>query len=136
LDLNLFMPELVLAKIDRATMANSLEARVPFLDHELVEKVFSLQEEIYFDEKTQKKVLRNILKGKVPAEVYDRKKQGFVGPDQFYENFKVYQEKLMTGRLVRENVIKSDYIQSLVDSKDRWRLWKLFVLENWWEVWV
>lgn len=136
LDLNLFMPELVLAKIDRATMANSLEARVPFLDHELVEKVFSLKEEIYFDENTQKKVIRNILKDKVPAEVYDRKKQGFVGPDQFYENFDVYQEKLMTGRLVRENVIKSDYIQSLVDSKDHWRLWKLFVLENWWEVWV
>lgn len=136
LDLNLFMPELVLAKIDRATMANSLEARVPFLDHELVEKVFSLKEEIYFDENTQKKVIRNILKDKVPAEVYDRKKQGFVGPDKFYENFNVYQEKLMNGRLVRESVIKSSYIQSLIDNKDHWRLWKLFVLENWWEVWV
>ncbi len=136
LDLNLFMPELVLAKIDRATMANSLEARVPFLDHELVEKVFSLKEEVYFDENKQKKVIRNMLKGKVPSEVYDRKKQGFVGPDKFYENFKVYEEKLMNGRLVRDNVIKSSYIQTLIDTKDHWRLWKLFVLENWWEVWM
>lgn len=136
LDLNLFMPELVLAKIDRATMANSLEARVPFLDHELVEKVFSLKEEIYFDRNIQKKVLRNMLKDNVPAEVYDRKKQGFVGPDQFYENFKVYQEKLMSGRLVREDIINSNYIQTLIDTKDHWRLWKLFVLDNWWEVWV
>lgn len=136
LDLKLFMPELVLAKIDRATMANSLEARVPFLDHELVEKVFSLKEEVYFDEHIQKKIIRNNLEGKVPSEIYDRKKQGFVGPDQFYENFDVYQEKLVNGRLVQENIIKSSYIHGLIASKDQWRLWKLFVLENWWEVWM
>lgn len=136
LDLNLFMPELVLAKIDRASMANSLEARVPFLDHELVEKIFSLKEHLYFDETIQKKVLRTFLKDKVPQEVYDRKKQGFVGPDQFYENISVYKEKLMNGRLVKENIIKSSYIRSLINSKDHWRLWKLFVLENWWEEWI
>ena len=136
LDLNLFMPELVLTKIDRATMANSLEARVPFLDHELVEKVFSLKEEIYFDEQTQKKVLKNMLKGKVHKEVYERKKQGFVGPDQFYKNFSVYQEKLLNGQLVLQNIIKYSYIQNLIATKDHWRLWKIFVLENWWEEWM
>lgn len=136
LDLKLFMPELVLAKIDRATMANSLEARVPFLDHELVEKVFSLKEDVYFDEHIQKKIIRNNLEGKVPSEIYNRKKQGFVGPDHFYKNFDVYQEKLINGRLVQEKIIKSSYIHSLIAKKDQWRLWKLFVLENWWEVWM
>lgn len=136
LDLKLFMPELVLAKIDRATMANSLEARVPFLDHELVEKVFSLKEDVYFDEHIQKKIIRNNLEGQVPPEIYNRKKQGFVGPDHFYENFEVYQEKLINGRLVQEKIIKSSYIHGLIAKKDQWRLWKLFVLENWWEVWM
>lgn len=136
LDLKLFMPELVLAKIDRATMANSLEARVPFLDHELVEKVFSLKEDVYFDEHIQKKIIRDNLEGKVPSEIYNRKKQGFVGPDHFYKNFDVYQEKLINGRLVQEKIIKSSYIHSLIAKKDQWRLWKLFVLENWWEVWM
>lgn len=135
LDLKLFMPELVLAKIDRATMANSLEARVPFLDHELVEKLFSLDETLYFDEAVQKKVLRHFLKGNVPEEIYDRRKQGFVGPDSFYENIAVYREKLSEGRLVKDGVIKSSYIQKLIQENDYWRLWKLFVLENWWEVW-
>jgi asparagine synthase (glutamine-hydrolysing) len=136
LDLKLFMSELVLAKIDRASMANSLEARVPFLDHDLVEKVFSLAQEQYFDPNKQKTILRNMLVNKVPSEIYDRKKQGFVGPDKFYENTEVYAAKLTNGRLINEGVINSKYIQKLIENNDTWRLWKLFVLENWWEQWM
>ena len=136
MDLKLFMSELVLAKIDRASMANSLEARVPFLDHELVEKVFSLAQEQYFDPNKQKTILRNMLVNKVPSEIYDRKKQGFVGPDKFYENTEVYAAKLTHGRLINEGVINSKYIQKLIENNDTWRLWKLFVLENWWEQWM
>lgn len=136
LDLNLFMSELVLVKIDRATMANSLEARVPFLDHHLVEYIFSLHESVYFEKEKQKKILREFLKGKVPPIIYERKKQGFVGPDKFYENIAVYKEKLMNGRLIQDGVIRESYLRELVQHKDHWRLWKLFVLENWWEVWM
>lgn len=135
LDLNLFMPELILPKVERASQAHALETRAPFLDHELVEKIFSLKEALYFNKNTQKKILRSFLKNKVPAEVYDRKKQGFVGPDKFYENIPVYKEKLIQGRLVTEGVIRLSYIEKLIASRDHWRLWKLFVLENWWEVW-
>lgn len=135
LDLNLFMTELVLAKIDRATMANSLEARVPFLDHELVEKLFSLDEKLYFDEKIQKKMIRSFLEKKVPSTVYNRNKQGFVGPNSFYENEATYREKLVDGRLVNDGVIKSSYIDKLLQTNDYWRLWKLYVLECWWRVW-
>lgn len=136
LDLNLFMSELVLVKIDRATMANSLEARVPFLDHHLVEYIFSLHESVYFEKEKQKKILRGFLKGKVPSIIYERKKQGFVGPDKFYENIPVYEEKLRNGKLIKDGVIRTSYVHELVQNKDHWRLWKLFVLENWWEVWM
>ncbi len=135
LDLNLFMTELVLTKIDRASMANSLEARVPFLDHELVEKLFSMDETLYFDEKIQKKMIRAFLEGKVPETIYTRNKQGFVGPDSSYESSSIYQEKLISGRLVKDGVINSSYIEKLLEAQDYWRLWKLFVLENWWQIW-
>jgi asparagine synthase (glutamine-hydrolysing) len=136
LDIHTFMSELILVKIDRASMANSLEVRVPFLDHDFVQFMFSLSEKAYFRPNAQKWVLRNMLTDKVPPLIYDRKKQGFVGPDQFYMNNNLYFENLKGGRLVNEGVIKRDYIIHLFNKKDHWRLWKLFVLERWWRKWM
>lgn len=135
LDIHTFMSELILTKVDRASMAHSLEVRVPFLDHELVEYMFTLPEKSYFDPQVQKSRIRNLLAGKVPQEIYERKKQGFVGPDKFYMDMEVY-ASLQAGRLVSDGVIKKEYVQALLQRKDHWRLWKLFVLENWWKIWV
>lgn len=136
LDIHTFMSELVLNKVDRASMANSLEVRVPFLDHELVEFLFSLPEKEYFKADKQKWRLRNYLEDKVPVDIYDRPKQGFVGPDQFYKDYDLYHQLLIHGRLVTEGVINQSYISGLYQNKDHWRLWKLFVLENWWKRWM
>jgi asparagine synthase (glutamine-hydrolysing) len=136
LDIHTFMSELVLNKVDRASMANSLETRVPFLDHELVEFLFSLPEKNYFRADKQKWRLRNYLEGKVPSAIYDRPKQGFVGPDQFYMKYDLYHQHLVNGRLVTDGVINQSYISGLYQNKDHWRLWKLFVLENWWKKWM
>ena len=135
LDINTFMYELILNKVDRASMAHSLEVRVPFLDHELVEFMFSASEESYFDPTKHKTIIRNLLAGKVPEAIYNRPKQGFVGPDVFYMNFALYEKKLKNGRLITEGVINASYLEKLFTTKDHWKLWKLFVLENWWESW-
>lgn len=136
LDIHTFMPELILNKVDRASMAHSLEVRVPFLDHELVEFMFSLPQKAYFDPKVQKTRIREILQGHVPQEIYQRPKQGFVGPDRFYMNFDVYRDALPQGRLVTDGVIRPAYLERLFETRDHWRLWKLFVLEHWWQIWV
>ena len=136
LDIHTFMSELILTKVDRASMAHSLEVRVPFLDHELVEFLFSLHEDAYFDASVQKGQIRRLLEGKVPARVYDRPKQGFVGPDVFYMDFEVYRHALQNGQLVAQNIIRREYVDGLLHRQDHWRLWKLFVLENWWRVWM
>jgi asparagine synthase (glutamine-hydrolysing) len=136
LDLHTFMPELILAKVDRASMANSLEIRVPFLHHTLVEFLFSLSPSSYFTMGEQKPLLKKLLTGKVPEVILNRSKQGFVGPDAYYMDMEVYQQALVGGRLVSDGVIQPLYIRGLLNNKDHWRLWKLFVLENWWQNWV
>ena len=136
MDIHRFMGELVLTKIDRASMAHSLEVRVPFLDHRLVEWLFQLPEPCYMQPNVQKPLLQKLLKGKVPEKILQRPKQGFVGPDVFYKDFHLYQSTLEHGRLIQDGIINPHYISKLLWSKDHWRLWKLFVLEHWWRVWV
>jgi asparagine synthase (glutamine-hydrolysing) len=136
LDMHTFMNELILTKVDRASMAHSLEVRVPFLDHSLVDFIMSLSPDVYFDPSNQKPFLKNILKNRVPDDILKRPKQGFVGPDQFYMNFNLYGSTLFNGALVNQGVINKKYVQKCLDNNDHWRLWKLFVLENWWQVWT
>ncbi len=77
LDLNLRLPELLLMRVDKMTMAVSPEARVPFLDHRLVERALVVTEA----SKTRGGVLKSLLKaavrGLIPDSVIDRPKQGF-----------------------------------------------------------
>lgn len=136
LDIYTFMSDLILTKVDRASMAHSLEVRVPFLNKQLVEYLYNLNTSEYLANDIQKPVIRSMLKNHVPDTILNRPKQGFVGPDSFYMNFPLYKSTLISGRLVEEHVVKQDYIERLLMQKDHWRLWKLFVLENWWQVWM
>ena len=79
-DLLTYLPEDLLVKMDRATMANSLEARSPLLDHKLVEFAARLPPERKIDGGTTKVVLRAIAKQLMPAEHVDRPKMGFGVP--------------------------------------------------------
>lgn len=135
LDIKTFMAELVLVKVDRASMANSLEVRVPFLDHELFEYLYALDESIYYKEGITKHLLYENIKKVMPAQILKRSKQGFVGPDEYYTNIEYYAQKLEGGRLIKEKIIQESGLKKLIEEKDHWRLWKLFVLEMWWQNW-
>jgi asparagine synthase (glutamine-hydrolysing) len=78
-DLQTYLVEL-LTKQDRMSMAASIESRVPFLDHELVEHVVALPERFKVRGFTTKAVLRRALEGRVPREILHRKKMGFPVP--------------------------------------------------------
>jgi len=135
LDRKSFMSELVLAKVDRASMANSLEVRVPFLDHELFEFVMQSDTENYFHHSLHKPVLKKLLQGVIPENILLRPKQGFVGPDSYYANMGVYQKELVeNSRLANDGIVNRNFIRYLIAKNDTWRLWKLLVLEKWYSV--
>ena len=136
LDIKCFMAELVLVKVDRASMAHSLEVRVPFLDHELFADIASLHEDSVVERGVTKAPLRRLLAGKVPTEILDRPKQGFVGPDEHYRTMDLYRRRLEGSQLVADGIIRREYVASLFAADDFWRLWKLFILEGWYRRWV
>lgn len=135
MDMKCFMGELVLTKIDRASMANSLEVRVPFLDHHLFEKIFSLNESSYYKKEQTKFLLYENLKDHLPEEILNRKKQGFVGPDSYYMNIDFYRSQLDNSNLVKHKIINQAYINELLNETYNWKLWKILVMEKWFSKW-
>lgn len=135
MDIKHFMGELVLAKVDRASMANSLEVRVPFLDHEICEFVMQLQTSVYYKPGTTKQLLYQNIKNHLPQEILARRKQGFVGPDKYYMNIDWYRSRLTNSKLVADGLINESYIQTALNNKDHWRLWKMSVMELWYRRW-
>jgi asparagine synthase (glutamine-hydrolysing) len=136
LDMKCFMGELVLTKIDRASMANSLEVRVPFLDHVLFEKIFSLKENQYFKKSQTKYLLFENIKKYLPVSILNRKKQGFVGPDSYYMNIAYYQKELANSNLVKHQIINQSYLDNLLKQDYNWKLWKILIMEKWFSHWV
>jgi asparagine synthase (glutamine-hydrolysing) len=136
MDIKCFMGELVLTKIDRASMANSLEVRVPFLDHELFEYVFSLDEGTYYKKEQTKYLLYENIKKHLPTEILNRKKQGFVGPDSYYMDREWYAKQLNKSKLVEYNLINQSYIDNLLKESYNWKLWKILIMEKWFQQWM
>lgn len=136
MDIKCFMGELVLTKIDRASMANSLEVRVPFLDHELVELVFGTREEATYDRHQTKVLLYENIKERLPEQILHRKKQGFVGPDSYYMNLDFYREQLENSVLVSLGLVNRAYIDALLKETYNWKLWKILVMEKWAQKWM
>jgi asparagine synthase (glutamine-hydrolysing) len=80
LDLNLRLPELLLMRVDKMSMGVGLEGRVPFLDHKLVELVLSIPSEYKIRGGALKPLLKQAVRGFVPAQVLERRKLGFSVP--------------------------------------------------------
>lgn len=135
MDIKCFMGELVLTKIDRASMANSLEVRVPFLNHELFELVLGADERRYFKPEKTKYLLYESIKGHLPPEILQRRKQGFVGPDSYYMDIAWYRSILDDSKLIQDGIIKREYYLQLVSAQQHWHLWKLAVMEKWYQKW-
>jgi asparagine synthase (glutamine-hydrolysing) len=80
IDLKLRLPELLLMRVDKMTMAASVEARVPFLDHKLVEYMLSVSQVEKVPRLSPKHLLKRAVEGMLPREIIDRPKQGFGVP--------------------------------------------------------
>ena len=131
------LPELLLARTDRACMAVGLEGRVPFLDHKLVEWGLRIPEKLKIRKGVHKYILKEAVKGIIPDEVIERKKTGFGLP--FIEWYKgrlgsIMREKVMHFAAQSGFFVESE-VQKFLQEKnnDSIGIWALFILSLWWE---
>src|SRR5205807_8037043 len=79
-DLRTWLPNDILVKVDRTSMAHSLEVRAPFLDHRLVEFAFRLPAHWQLKGMQKKRILKRAMRGVLPDTILDRRKRGFSAP--------------------------------------------------------
>ncbi|MFL5607493.1 MAG: asparagine synthase (glutamine-hydrolyzing) [Gemmatimonadaceae bacterium] len=138
-DLESYLPGDILTKVDRASMSVSLEARVPLLDHSLVEFAVALPGRLKRRDGTGKWILREAGKGLVPESVFEQPKRGFAVPLKhwFRDELRHRLEALLsTDRVVYEYVdhesVRRLIREHLTGRRDNsWLLWRVMVLDLW-----
>jgi len=139
-DVHNYLAEDILKKVDTASMLNSLEVRVPYLDHRLVPLVLSLPEKYKIDGLTTKVLLKRIACGYLPREIVRRPKKGFTVPiSRWIRRSGWIRDFLVNRRYYGHNLLNYDYVQYLLDCHlanrvDNARhLWLVFVFNYWME---
>jgi len=128
LDINTFLLEACLMRADQTSMIHSLEVRLPFLDHELMEYVFSLHPSVYFEEFKKKILLEKKLKSHIPAHILKQPKRGF-GFQQLNALFgSQFEQTMRGGELEKLNIIKTDINWSEISVRIKFHL---VMLELW-----
>ena len=139
-DLMTYLPNDLLVKVDIATMAVSLEARSPFLDHHVIEFAASLPERLKLRRLTTKYLLKKVLRRLLPAENLDRRKMGFGVPIGHWFRGKMQpflREVVLSDKALRRGFFKPEVVKQLVEQHTRserdysHQLWTLLMLELW-----
>jgi len=134
IDLKLFQAEHFLTKLDRVSMAHSIESRTPFLDHELVSTVFSISPKLRYEDEITKSLLKKIMKPNLNKDILSRKKKGFSNPYMEYlvdskKIFLIQEVNKQTG-LFKEDIL-SEYINGAKSGAFKQHIWGLYVLSHW-----
>jgi asparagine synthase (glutamine-hydrolysing) len=144
-DINSYLPEDLLVKMDIATMANSLEARVPFLDHTFMEFVASIPSQLKLKGSKTKFVLKAAFKDFLPDAILKRGKMGFGVPVSrwFRNELKDYVYTiLLDPRTLNRGYFKREGIERLLNDHiglrydHSARIWALLFLEMWFRVFI
>ena len=132
IDLQIRLPELLLMRMDKLVMQSSIEARVPFLDHKLIEYILTIPEKIIFDKRNTKPLIKQVANKHIPKEIYNRTKQGFRAPvgewikkdqEYFYDSIRSFNSST--------NLFKSKSLEKIISGEDYQKKWYLSNLANW-----
>ena len=138
-DINYYLKDDLLVKVDRASMKYALEVRVPLLDHRIVEFALNLDKKLKINNGTQKYLLKNLLYDYLPAQIFDRPKWGFSIPLKkwLYEDLSFLIDSYLNKATIEKyNIVKYDvvekYINGFKSGKDFLynRLWQLIILHK------
>ncbi|MGD9587796.1 MAG: asparagine synthase (glutamine-hydrolyzing) [Pyrinomonadaceae bacterium] len=145
LDCKTYLPGDILTKVDRMTMASSLEARVPLLDHELIDLVTRIPSDLKLKGSDPKYILKKAMKGLVPDEILYREKQGFGVPVGEWINRQLrsrIDEDLSNRRTIERGYFDPAYLKILRKEHADGRrdhsnsLWVLWMLELWFRAYI
>ncbi len=144
-DLHNYMPGDILTKVDRATMAVSIEGREPLIDHRLAEFAFSLPYEMRQGALGSKHLLKKVLYRYVPQRLVDRPKRGFAVPVKQWlagDLKSVVDEQLETNYVTRQGLFDPTMVREYVrrlhagDINVRQRVWLLVAFQMWHRRWM
>ena len=143
-DMNLVLPNDMLTKVDLMSMAHGLEVRVPFLDVEVVNFIFSLPADYKIRSRMRKRILRDTFRDILPSQLYNRPKKGFEVP--LLKWFRTEMKSLIMDDLLSEKFIRDQGIfnYSGIDKLKKQlfsshpldvhaRIWGLVVFQWWWK---
>ena len=141
-DIMTYLPNDLLVKVDIASMAVSLEARSPFLDHHVIEFAASLPEKLKLRGLTTKYLLKKVLRKLLPSENLDRRKMGFGVPigHWFRGNLQPFlRETMLSDKALSRGMFKPEAVKQMIELHTRGerdyaaQLWTLLMLELWFE---
>ncbi len=137
-DLHLRLPELLLMRVDKMTMGVGLEGRVPFLDHRLVALAMSIPASRKVKNGTLKSLLKKAVRGLVPDDLIDRRKQGFGVPVD--ELFQGRLAALASAELARfcdqTDLVDRRIVQEMIRSGQGSKTWYLLNMAMWWREYI
>jgi len=135
-----YLPGDILTKVDRVSMATSLEVRVPLLDHKLIEFVTKVPASLKLAGTETKQLLKRVARELIPSEILDRPKQGFGIPLEEWINRQLrdqIREILNEPRTRQRGYVNYDYVDLILDEHYKNRrdhsfpLWSLLIFELW-----
>lgn len=138
-DLSFRLPELLLMRVDKMGMGTSVEGRVPFLDHKFVELVMSIPTEVKTRNRELKYILKKAVRGVIPDEIIDRKKQGFGVPidEWIAEELGDYAAKELRTFCNDSDLLAWPEIERLLkDPRRRAGTWTLLNVALWWKEYI
>lgn len=143
-DMITYLPDDILTKVDRASMSVSLEARVPILDHRIVEFSFNIPHYLKYKNKEKKYILKKIVSRYLPYELLDRPKMGFAVPIYKWlrNELKPLLRKFLSKEYIeKQNIFVYDKIEVILNKFEKYNgylpenkiIWNLLVFQLWYE---
>jgi asparagine synthase (glutamine-hydrolysing) len=144
-DQMLYLPDDILVKVDRASMAVSLEMRAPLLDYRIAELVATVPSDLRYRNRNKKYLLKKAVAGRVPEEILHRGKMGFGVPlkQWFRKGAAEFTRDILLSQAARERgIFRTERVRALLDGHSRngrdfsSKIWALLFFEMWCQQWL